>query len=188
MPQGGTARWHGLCSFPGMNTLITRHLARCTLWMGALLTSTALFAGPAEDVQQADTALRGGDLPTAMALLRKAADQDHAPAQARLGDLLRAAEFDKEAVVLYKKAADKGEPGGLFGLGRALADGAGIAKDPAAALELYRKAEQKGYAPALDAIARAYRIGALGLPLDLQKAREYDQRAQAQAQLAAGNK
>jgi uncharacterized protein len=168
-------------------TTSTPHLfARCTLWLGAILAATALHAGPAEDVQKADAALRGGDLPTAMALLRSAADQDHPLAQARLGDLLLAAEYEKEAVALYQKAAAKGEPAGWFGLGRALADGVGIAKDPAAALELYRKAEQKNYAPALDAIARAYRSGALGLPKDLQKAREYDQRVQ--AQLAAGAK
>jgi TPR repeat protein len=171
-----------------MNTLHTHILARCTLWMGALLTVTALHAGPAEDVQKADAALLAGDLPAAMTLLRKAADQDFPLAQARLGDLLRAAEFEAEAVVLYKKAADKGDPAGWFGLGRALADGAGIARDPAAALELYRKAEKKDYAPAIDAIARAYRTGTLGLPKDLEKAREYDQRAQSLAKLEAGPK
>lgn len=161
-----------------MNTPCTPLLARCTLWLGALLAATALHAGPAEDVQKADAALRAGDLPTAMTLLRKAADQDFPLAQARLGDLLRAAEFEKEAVVLYKKAADRGEPAGWFGLGRALADGAGIEKDQAAALALYRKAEQKDFPPALEALGRAYRTGALGLPQDLQKAQDYQRRAE----------
>jgi TPR repeat protein len=144
--------------------------------MGALFAAAAL-AGPAEDVQQADTAFLSGDVPTAMGLLRKAADQDYAPAQARLGDLLRAAEFEAEAVAYYRKAADKGEPAGEVGLARALADGAGIKKDPAAALELYRKAEAKNYGPAHDMLARAYRTGTLGLPKDLEKAKAHDQKA-----------
>jgi uncharacterized protein len=154
---------------------------RCTPWLGALFVATALHAGPAEDVQKADAALLQGDLPTAMSLLRRAADQDFPLAQARLGDLLRAAEFEKEAVVLYRKSAERGEPAGEFGLGRALADGAGIRKDPEAALQWYRKAEAKNYGPAFDALARAYRAGSLGLPRDLEKAREYDQRAQSLA-------
>ena len=157
----------------------TPFLARCTLWTGALLTAFAVHAGPAEDVKAADTALRAGDLPTAMALLRKAADQDHPLAQARLGDLLRAAEFEAEAVVLYRKAADKGEPAGEVGLGRAYADGVGVKQDPAMALELYRKAEQKNYGPAYDVLARAYRTGSLGLAKDLEKAKAYEAKSQA---------
>ena len=148
----------------------------CTL---ALLTAGALHAGPPEDVQQADTLLRNGDLPGAMALLRRAADQDHPLAMARLGDLLRAAEFESEAVVLYRKSAERGDPAGLVGLGRAHADGAGVPRDPARALELYRQAEQKDYAPAFDALARAYRTGTLGLPLDVQQAEAYQRKAAA---------
>lgn len=149
--------------------------------MGALLAAASVYAGPAEDVQQADAAFLAGDLPTAMALLRKAADQDFPLAQARLGDLLRAAEFESEAVVLYKKAADRGEAAGEVGLGRAYADGAGVKKDPALALELYRKAEARNYGPAYDMLARAYRTGTLGLPKDLEMAKSYDAKAQALA-------
>src|SRR3954454_3567965 len=98
---------------------ILRLLARGCLSTAALLAACALHAGPAEDVQQAEVLLRGGDLPEAMALLRKAADQDHPLAMARLGDLLRAAEYEQEAVALYRKAAERGEPAGEVGLGRA---------------------------------------------------------------------
>lgn len=160
-----------------MNTSRPTHLfVRCALWTGALFAA-AVSAGPAEDVKEADIAFLSGDIPTAMSLLRKAADQDHPLAQARLGDLLRAAEFEAEAVAFYKKAAEKGEPAGEVGLARALADGAGIRKDAAQALELYRKAEAKNYGPAHDMLARAYRTGTLGLPKDLEKARAHDQRA-----------
>jgi TPR repeat protein len=161
-----------------MNTSRPTHLfVRCTLWMGALLAAAAVSAGPAEDVKEADTAFLSGDIPTAMALLRKAADQGHPLAEARLGDLLRAAEFEAEAIVYYRKSAEKGEPAGEVGLARALADGAGIKKDPAQALALYRKAEARNYGPAHDMLARAYRTGTLGLPKDLAKAKEHDQKA-----------
>ncbi|NNU43936.1 tetratricopeptide repeat protein [Ramlibacter montanisoli] len=126
-----------------MNTSRPTLFVRCTLWMGALFAAAAVSAGPAEDVKEADVAFQAGDVSTAMSLLRKAADQDHPLAQARLGDLLRAAEFESEAIVFYKKAADKGEPAGEVGLARALADGAGIKKDPAQALELYRRPKRR---------------------------------------------
>lgn len=157
----------------------TRLLSRCTLWLGALFAAAAVCAGPAEDYAKANEALATGDLPTGMSLLRQAATQNHAKAQAQLGDLLRAADFDAEALAMYRKSADQGEAAGEFGLGRAYADGAGVKKDPAAALEWYRKAEKKNYAPALDALARAYRAGSMGLPKDLEQARAYDERVRA---------
>ena len=164
-----------------MNTTTTRLLTRCTLWMGALFAATALYAGPAEDYARANESLATGDLPTGMSLLRQAAAQNHAKAQAQLGDLLRAAEFDAEAVAMYRKSAEQGEAAGEFGLGRAYADGVGVKKDPAAALEWYRKTEKKNYAPALDALARAYRTGTLGLPQDPVQAKSYEERARALA-------
>lgn len=120
-------------------------------------------AGPREDTLRAEASLREGDVFTAMALLRKASEQDHPAAQARLADLLHAAEVDKEALALYRKAAERGEPAGEFGLGRMYANGAGVARDAALALEWYRKAATSNYAPALEALARAHRTGDLGL-------------------------
>jgi TPR repeat protein len=160
-----------------MNTSRPTPFARCILWMGALFAAAAVWAGPAEDVQQAETAYMAGDLPAALSLLRKAADQDYPPAQAKLGDLLRIAGYEAEAVEVYKKAAAKGDPAGEVGLGRAYADGAGIAKDPAKALELYRKAQEKNHGPAFDMLARAYRTGTLGLPKDPVQAKAYEDKA-----------
>ena len=151
-------------------------VARCVLSLAALCAVGRVDAGTVEDVQQAETSLRSGDVSTAMALLRKAADQNNALAQARLADLLHAAEFDKEALVLYQKAAEQGEAAGEYGLGRSYADGTGVPRDAALALEWYRKAEQKNYAPALDALARAYRTGSLGLAKDIEQANALDAR------------
>jgi len=112
-----------------------------------------------------------------MSLLRKASDANHPLAQARLADLLHAAEFDTEAPALYQRSAQQGEAAGEFGLGVMYANGAGVKRDAAVALAWYRKAEQKNYGPAFDALARAYRTGDLGLAKDLAKAAELDAKA-----------
>jgi TPR repeat protein len=157
--------------------------ATSTLLIALAMSATA-HATPADDVKKADAALQAGDLPTAMSLLRKASDANHPLAQARLADLLRAAEFEKEAFALYSRSAQQGEPAGQVGLGRAYADGVGVPRDAKLALEWYRKAGQKDYGPAFDQLARAYRTGDLGLPKDLAKAAEYDARAKALAAAA----
>ena len=157
-----------------------------------VLSLTAVFAfapraeaGAAEDIERAESSLRAGDVVTAFSLLRKAADQNHPGAQARLADLLRAAEFYQEALALYRKAAEQGDAAGEFGLGRMYADGLGVPRDPAVALDWYRKAEKKNHAPALDALARAYRTGDLGLARDLERAGALDARVRGLQQAAA---
>lgn len=156
------------------------------LFCVAVLAGTAnrAEAGPVEDLQQAEASLRTGDVFTAMGLLRRAADQNNALAQARLADLLHAAEFDAEALALYRLSAQHGEAAGEFGLGRMYADGAGVPRDAALALEWYRKAEKKNHPAALDALARAYRTGTLGLPKDPGMAGELDARARGLLQSA----
>ena len=146
---------------------------RCVLAL-AVLCAAGVEAGPVEDTAQAETSIRAGDIVTAIGLLRKAADENHAPAQARLGDLLRASEDYVPALELYRKSADQGDPAGEVGLGRMYADGHGVPRDGAKALALYRKAEARKYWPALDMLARAYRAGDLGLPRDLAKAQELE--------------
>lgn len=137
------------------------------------------WAGPKEDTERAEASFRSGDLIGAMTLLRKAADQGHAPAQARLADLLDAAEQDAEAVALYRKAAEQGEPAGEYGLGRMFANGDGLARDPTQALLWFRKAADRDHAPAIEALARAHRSGDLGLARDLQEAARLEARAKA---------
>lgn len=155
----------------------THLLARCILTLAAFCAFGArVEAGPADDVKQAQASLRTGDVFESMSLLRRAADQNHAPAQAGLADLLHAAEFDQEALVLYRQAAAQGDAAGEFGLGRMYADGAGVVRDPVQALEWYRKAEKQNHAPTLDALARAYRSGDLGLVKDVDQASALDTR------------
>lgn len=151
---------------------------RASVLVLACLAAGAALAGPREDTERAEASVRAGDLVTAMALLRKASDAGYAPAQARLADLLDAAEFDAEAVALYRKAADQGDPAGEYGLGRMLANGEGVAKDPAQALAYFRRSAARDHWQAVDALARAYRAGDLGLPRDLAEASRLDARAE----------
>jgi TPR repeat protein len=149
------------------------------LAIGLALLAPPARAGAPEDTEQAEAALRNGDLITAMGLLRRAADAGHAPAQARLADLLDAAEFDAEAVALYRKAAAQNHPAGETGLAKMLAVGEGVPADPAQALVLLQRAAERQHAPALDALSRAYRTGTLGLPRDPQQAQRLADRAKA---------
>jgi TPR repeat protein len=145
----------------------------------ALVACAPAHAGPREDAQQAETSLRNGDLITAMNLLRRASDQGYAPAQARLADLLDAAEYNSDAVALYRKAAEQGDAAGEYGLGRMYAAGEGVARDAAQALAWFRRAADKNHPDAVEALARAHKSGDLGLARDTQQAAELDARAQA---------
>lgn len=158
---------------------------RIDMWLrfaplvGALLCAAPAMADPRQDTERAEASLRNGDLITAMALLRKAADQGYAPAQALLGDMLDKSEQDAEAVELYRKAADQGNAAGQYGLSRMLANGEGVARDPQQSLVWLRKAAEQDFLPALEALARAYRDGRFGLVRDLQEASRLESRARA---------
>jgi uncharacterized protein len=152
-----------------------------------LLAAACTFAraDAKEMTDRAETAIRSGDVVTAMNLLRQSADAGYAPAQARLADMLDAAEQNAEAVALYRKSADQNDPSGMVGLGRMLAQGKGIARDPAQAVALYRKAAAMNHWEAYDMLARAYRAGDLGLSRDLAEAGRMDQRAKELREAAA---
>jgi TPR repeat protein len=57
---------------------------------------------------------------------------------------------DREAVRLYKLAAEKGSVEGEFNLGVCYEVGRGVSKDTAEAVRWYRKAADAGYAEAQD--------------------------------------
>jgi hypothetical protein len=159
-------------------------IASCAAALAVTLTVLPAHAGPREDYRVAETAIRGGDVVTAMGTLRRLADEGYAPAQARLADLQYSAENYAEAQALYGKAAQQGDGHGEWGLGRHFHDGSGVPRDPAKALELYRKAAEKNAWQAFDALARAYRTGDLGLDKDLAEAQVMEKRAQAAREAA----
>jgi TPR repeat protein len=74
-----------------------------------------------------------------------------------------------EAVSTYRKAADKGSTSAMVELGVMLADGSGVAKDPAEARALFQRAAQAGNPRG--AVNLAALSGSEGLPSDPAEAR-----------------
>ncbi|MBI2311706.1 MAG: sel1 repeat family protein [Betaproteobacteria bacterium] len=128
----------------------------------AVLTAPAV-AGPKEDYEQGERSYRAGDVIGAMAQLKKSADAGHAPAQALLGEILDRAEFDEDAVELFRKAAEQGNADGELGLGLMYASGEGVKRDVAQAVKWVSSAAQKGHARAINTLAQAYLNGDWGL-------------------------
>lgn len=123
----------------------------------ALVAATAAIATPADDYQRGTRAFRNGDLNAATDALRRAAEAGHAPAQVLLGNILDQAEFDAEALAWYRKAADKGDAGGEFGVGSMYMSGeGGLARDPAEAYAWLARAAEKDHEQAIVALASAY--------------------------------
>lgn len=131
--------------------------------------------------QEARKVFLQGDVVGAMPLLRKAADEGHAPAQVMLAQILDKAEFDKEAVEYFRKAALQGNADGEFGLGTMYAGGEGVSRDPQEALRWYRLAAGRGHDRAILVLALAY----LGGNLELTDRRRDDAQARLWIQAAA---
>lgn len=127
------------------------------------LLSVAL-AGPNEDYQAGFKSFQEGDVVGAMAPLRNAANAGHPKAQVLLAEILDRSEFDEDAVALYRKAAEQGDPDGMFGLGAMLAAGEGVKKkDPVEGRKWIEKAAGLEQKQAINVMAQAYLKGELGL-------------------------
>ncbi|MCC6171020.1 MAG: sel1 repeat family protein [Gammaproteobacteria bacterium] len=89
--------------------------------------------------------------------LRRAARQNHAPAQAVLGYMLEqgigTARDPTEAFQWYQRAAQANNEDGLVNLGRAYENGIGTARDLARARSYYERAAAMGNRPAREALA-----------------------------------
>lgn len=163
MPRGG--QWAGRqdSQFCERDSRLRAARRRATGLAAALLVlAGAAFGAPADDYKRGEAAYRGGDVVTAMAALRRAADQGHAPAQVLLADILDRAEFDEEALAWYRKAADQGDPAGEHGLGAMLLAGEGTKKDAGQAWFWFARAADRGFEPAVLALANAHLRAARG--------------------------
>jgi TPR repeat protein len=148
-------------------------------WIGAAALCCALgaaMAGPVQDSALAEREFARGDLSAAMALWKKAAEQGHAPAQARLGDILDKSEEDEEAVKWYRNAAAQGNAAGEFGLGQMYAKGEGLDKDLVQAQAHLLRAAQLDHPAAIGVLMQAYRNGGLGLARDPVQADAWEAR------------
>lgn len=141
-----------------------------------MLSSLAL-ADPVEDTALGEAAFNKEDVQTAMQFFTKAAQQNYAPAQLRLGELLDASEFDKEAAEWYRKAADQGNAAAEYHLGHMYVNGEGVERNTEKALYWFRRAAEKNDGFAVRSLAQAYRKGELGLTINLDQAKLYEDRA-----------
>ena len=162
--------------------LETRRVIRFLFSLAVLVPAMAL-AQPRVDAkalaEQGEAAYLAHDLPSAMRLFRQAAEAGDTRAMARYADLLDIAEQNDEAVEWYRKSAAKNDPAGEYGLSRMMISGEGVARDLEQALALLRKAVEKDFPPAVEALARVYRAGALGLPKDPAEAQRLEAKAKA---------
>lgn len=132
------------------------------LLFGILLFPVWALAGPEEDYQAGLKSFRNGDVVGAMTPLRGASLAGHAKAQALLAEILDRTDFDEDAIALYRKSAEQGEPDGMFGLGVMIASGEGTKKDLLVGRGWIYKAAEKGQVMAINVIAQAYLKGELG--------------------------
>ena len=151
-----------------------------SFWIGILafgLHSSIALADPAADLELGEAAFNKEDLPEAISFFTKAANAGYAPAQVRLGELLDSSEFDQEAAEWYRKAAEQGDSAGEYRLGHMYVTGEGVEKNFEKALYWFNLAATKNNLLAVRTIAQAYRKGELGLIIDLDRAKGFDDRA-----------
>lgn len=128
-----------------------------------LLVNAPVFAGAPEDFDVASKAYAAGDVVGSMPLLKRSADAGHAPAQVLLAEIYDRSEFDEDAVVYFRKAADQGSADGQFGLGSMYSIGEGVKKDLSAARRWITLAAEQGHKQAVGVMAQAYMSGQLGI-------------------------
>jgi len=81
------------------------------------------------------------------------------------------------AAALLGHAADQGDVPAMFLYANMLRAGQGVPRDEARALALYQAAGDADYAPAIQALAIAWRYGELGLQADSSQSRLMDHEA-----------
>jgi TPR repeat protein len=122
----------------------------------AIALAAAAVAAPDEDYRRGERAYRSGDVVEAVAVLRRAAENGHAPSQVLLAEILDRAELNEEAIVWFRRAAEQGDAAGAYGLGAMYLAGEGVKQDPQEAYRWFARAAEKGYAPAILSLASAY--------------------------------
>lgn len=139
--------------------------------------SSTLLTDFKKDMEQAEEAFNKEDVVKAVALLRRAAEQNYIPAQVRLGEILDYAEHDEEAVGWYMMAANQDDAAGEYNLGSMYAIGEGIEIDFKKAVYWTNKSAKKDYLAAVKSLAESYRIGGMGLAVDLEQAQFWEGKA-----------
>ncbi|MEO8343452.1 MAG: hypothetical protein ABI536_06495 [Gallionella sp.] len=131
-------------------------------------------ADGAADMARAENALKGEDLSEAIKFLRLAAEQNHIPAQVELGEIMHSTQENEAAVGWFLTAAYQGDAAGAYDLGQMYVVGEGVEKNSGKALYWIKHSAEKNYLPAVEILASAYRLGDLGLAIDLDQAKIWE--------------
>jgi len=122
-------------------------------------------AGTQSVFDQAEKALDGGDVSTAVELLTPLAQKGNAGAQSCLGVAYQLAKNYEEAARWYRLAANQGEAEAQLGLGHLYERGQGLPKDIKEANRLFRLAADQNDGEAQYSLAASYASGE-GFPKD----------------------
>jgi len=144
--------------------------------VAAIVSVPLCLAGVEEDYQKGYEAQGRGDFMVAMPLLKSAADQGYAPAQALYGEMLDAAESNEDAVSYFMKAAEQGNARGQLGLAKMYGAAKGIKLDNEKASYWLMKAAEQDYFEALKVIVGAYHNGTYGFKVDPEQAKAWEAR------------
>src|SRR6266545_6171200 len=117
-------------------------------------------------------------------MLREPMAPGDAKTQYDLGIFLEITRNYKEAVLCYRKAADKGLAAAQNNLGFCYQGGQGISRNYVEAVKWYRKAASQGFAPAQNNLGVCYRDGT-GVTKDLKQAVQWFRSAAEQGLAAA---
>lgn len=142
--------------------------------LALIVLSPVAIADPAGDVVRAKEALKREDITEAAKIFRQAAEQNYAPAQVELGQLMHTTEENEEAVGWFLMAAYQGDAAGAYNLGQMYLVGDGVEKNSEKALYWIKHAAEKNYLPAVEVLANVYQKGGLGQAIDPDQAKSWE--------------
>ncbi len=137
------------------------------------ITTGAWVPVQAQTFDQSLAAFERQDYRTAFSGFKELAEQGHAGAQSRLGQMYSGGngvpKDEQQAVAWYRKAAEQGHAVAQGTLGNMYAFGNGVPKDEQEAAAWYRKAAEQGDDGAQNSLGKMYDNGR-GVPKDEQSA------------------
>ncbi len=163
----------------------------------ALLFLTLAAPAGGQDYEKGLRAYEQRDYATALREFRPLAEQGHAEAQFRLGNLYHRGLDEPPMVDWYRMRAEQGYADAQFFLGLMSEIGQGLPQDEwinkveEEAVKWYRKAAEQGHADAQYRLGNAYHYSVRGVPKDDAEAAKWFRKAaeqgQVQAQLTLAN-
>ena len=143
------------------------------LFASVITCSMANAAGIDEEMKLAAHAMDEQDLAEAVKHYTNAAEQNHIPAQIKIGELMRTFQESETAVGWFMMAAYQGSAEGAYDLGNMYLAGEGVEKNDKKALYWTKYSADKNFLPAVESMYTAYKQGGLGLEKDEEQANKW---------------